>query len=176
MEQTLKSSAINYGVYLGLSLAIISVLIYVINIEFAIKWWIGVILFLLALSFGIVSTAKSKDLLNGFISFKQAFSSFFITIAIGVLISTGVGVLIYGVLDTDAATLLQEKGIETTVNMMERFGAPQSEIDKTIDAMSEQNSFSIVNQLKAIAYQLLFYAVIGLIVAAFMKKKNPDLA
>ena len=59
---------------------------------------------------------------------------------------------------------------------MERFGAPQTEIDKTIDVMSEDNSLSVINQLKGIAYQLLFYAVIGLIVAAFMKKKNPDLA
>jgi len=176
MEQELKSSAINYGVYLGLSLGIISVLIYVINIEYAIAWWIGIILFLIALSFGIVSTAKSKDILNGFISFKQAFSSFFITIAIGVLISTGIGILIYGVIDTEAAAFLQEKGIENTLNMMERFGAPQSEIDKTLEAMSGENSFSVLNQLKAIAYQLVFYAVIGLIVAAFMKKKNPDLA
>jgi c-di-AMP phosphodiesterase-like protein len=176
MEQQLKSSAINYGVYLGLTLALISVLIYVINVEYATAWWIGIIMLLLILGFGIVSTAKSKDFLNGFISFKQAFSSFFITVAIGVIISTGVGIIIYGIIDTEAAALLQEKGIENTVSMMERFGAPQSEIDKTIDAMSEENSFSVVNQLKAIAYQLVFYAVIGLIVAAFMKKKNPDLA
>jgi hypothetical protein len=176
MEQQLKSSAINYGIYLGLSLGIISVLIYVINIEYAIKWWIGIILFLMVLAFGIVSTAKSKDMLNGFISFKQAFSSFFITVAVGVIINTGIGILIYGVIDTEAAAFLQEKSIETTVSFMERFGTPQSEIDKTIDAMSGENSFSILNQLKAIAYQLVFYAVIGLIVAAFMKKKNPDLA
>lgn len=176
MEQQLKSSAVNYGIYLGLSLAVISVLIYVINIEFAIEWWLGIIVLLLVLIFGIISTAKSKHILNGFISFKQAFTAYFITIAIGVLISAAIGILIYGVIDTEAATLLQEKSIENTVGMMERFGAPQSEIDKTIDAMSEENSFSIVNQLKGIAYQLLFYAVIGLIVAAFMKKKNPDLA
>ncbi|TPV33793.1 DUF4199 domain-containing protein [Paucihalobacter ruber] len=176
MEQQLKSSAINYGIYLGLSLALISVLIYVINAEYAIAWWIGIIMLLLILAFGIVSTAKSKDFLNGFISFKQAFSSFFITVAIGVIINTGIGILIYGVIDTEAAVFLQEKGIENTVSMMERFGAPQSEIDKTIDSMSGENSFSIMNQLKAIAYQLVFYAVIGLIVAAFMKKKNPDLA
>ena len=176
MEQQMKSSAINYGIYLGLSLAVISVLIYVINVEYAIAWWIGIIVLLIVLAFGIVSTAKAKDFLNGFISFKQAFSSFFITIAIGVIINSAVGILIYGVIDTEAATILHEKTIENTVSMMERFGAPQTEIDKTIDVMSEDNSLSVINQLKGIAYQLLFYAVIGLIVAAFMKKKNPDLA
>lgn len=174
MEPNLKSSAVNYGVYLGLALSLISVLLYVINIDLLLKWWLGVILLLLALGFGIVSTAKSKSLLNGFISFKQTFSSFFITIAIGVLINTGVGILLYGIIDTSSAAYLQEKGIETTVSMMERFGAPQSEIDKTIDSMSSQNSFSLVNQLKSIAYQLVFYAVIGLIVAAFMKQKDPN--
>ena len=95
MEQQLKSSAVNYGIYLGLSLAVISVLIYVINVEYAIAWWIGIIVLLIVLAFGIVSTAKAKDFLNGFISFKQAFSSFFITIAIGVIINSAVGILIY---------------------------------------------------------------------------------
>lgn len=176
MEKTIKSSAVNLGLYLGLTLVIIAVLMYVINVELMVAWWYGVILFLIILGFGIYSTAKSKSMLNGFISFKDAFSSNFITIAIGILINVGFSILLFEIIDKDAALMLQEKAIENTVGMMERFGAPAAEIDKTIDAMSQDNAFSIVNQLKSIAYQLLFYAIVGLIVAAAMKKKDPDVA
>lgn len=176
MEKTIKSSAVNLGVYLGAILALITVLAYVLNVEMMVAWWYGIILFLLILGFGIYSTAKAKSMLNGIISFKDAFSSYFITIAIGILINVGVSVLLFEIIDKDAALLIQEKAIESTVNMMERFGAPSAEIDKTIDAMSQDNAFSLVNQLKSIAYQLLFYAIVGLIVAASMKKKDPELA
>lgn len=176
MEKTIKSSAVNLGLYLGTTLALITVLIYVINVELLVAWWLGIILFLLILGFGIYSTAQAKSMLNGFISFKEAFSAYFITIAVGVLISVGVTVLLFEVIDKDAAILIQEKAIESTVNMMERFGAPSAEIDKTVEAMSQDNSFSLISQLKSIAYQLLFYSIVGLIVAASMKKKDPELA
>lgn len=176
MEKTIKSSAINYGIYLGLFLSLTSVLVYVINLELLTKWWLGIILFLVIIAFGIVSTAKAKSLLDGFISFKQAFSSYFITVAIGVLISMVVGILLYNVIDPDAAIVLKEKIVESTTQMMEGFGAPQSEIDKAITKLQEQDQFSIVSQLQSVAFQLIFYAVVGLIVALIMKKSDPNVA
>lgn len=176
MEKSIKSSSINYGLYLGLFLSTITVLFYAVNLEMLTKWWLGIILFLVILIFGIVSTAKSKSLLGGFISFKQAFSSYFITIAIGFIISTAVSVLLFNVIDPEAAEILKENVIEASRQMMENFGAPQSEIDKAIAEMADQNQFAIGNQLKSVAFQLIFYAVIGLIVALSMKKKDPNVA
>ena len=95
MEKTLKSTAMNYGIYLGITLVLVTVLAYAMDIELLTKWWLGIILFFVVLAFGIVSTIKAKELLNGFISFKQAFSSYFIAIAIGILISTAASVLLF---------------------------------------------------------------------------------
>ena len=130
--------------------------------------------FLVIIAFGIVSTAKAKGILGGFINFKQAFSSYFITIAIGIIISTVVSVLLFNVIDTEAAEILKEKIIESTTKMMEGFGAPQTEIDKAIGKMEDQNQFGALSQLKSIAFQLIFYAVIGLIVALSFKKIDPN--
>jgi hypothetical protein len=58
--------------------------------------------------------------------------------------------------------------------MMEGFGSPQSAIDEQIATLRETNQFGVVAQLKGIAWQLLFYSIIGLIVAAIMKKKDPN--
>jgi ABC-type antimicrobial peptide transport system permease subunit len=174
MENTLKKSAINYGIYLGLIVASITVLAYAINLDLFTQWWYGIIILLIIIIFGIVSSAKAKSILNGFISFKQAFASYFIPIAVGIIINAGVSILLFNVVDPEAAEIVLEKSIEATVGFMERLGTPQDVIDEQIAELRENNQFGLLAQLKGIAWQLLFYSIIGLIVAAIMKKKDPN--
>ncbi|WMI69935.1 DUF4199 domain-containing protein [Mangrovimonas sp. YM274] len=176
MEKSIKSSALNYGLYLGATLVLVTVLSYAINLELLTKWWLGIILFLVILVFGIVSTARSKGLLKGFISFKEAFSSYFITIAVGFIISTLVSIVLFNVIDPEASEILKENVMESSRQMMENFGAPQSEIDKAMVQMEGENQFAMGNQLKSVAFQLVFYSIIGLIVALAMKRNDPNAA
>ena len=176
MEKSLRSSAINYGIYIGIVLVTFTVIAYVIDLGLLTKWWLDLILFFIIVIIGIISVAKAKKILEGFISFKQAFTSWFITIVIGIIISTLVNIVLFNFIDPGAAEIVKEATIEVSVAMMENFGAPQSEIDKAVSTMQEQNQFAIGTLLKSLAWQFLFYAVIGLIVAVVMKKKNPDVA
>ena len=172
----IKKSAANYGIILGVIVTLISVLVYSLAMDIMIEWWYGIIMFLIALTVGILSTAKAKSLLGGFISFKEAFTAYFITIAIGLFISVLVGILLFVVIDPDAAVTLQEKVIESTVGMMERFGAPEESVNEVITNMEGQNSFSAGNQLQSFLIQLVFYSVFGLLVALIMKRKDPNAA
>lgn len=174
MEKSIKSLAINYGIYLGVFLVLFTVLAYVIDLGLMAKLWVGILLFIIILTFGIISASKSKKLLGAYISFKDAFSSYFITIAIAIIISTVVSILLFNIIDPEAAEIVKEKIIESSTQMMEKFGAPQAEIDKAVAKMQQQNQFAIGSLLKSLAYQLIFYSVIGLIVALVMKKKNPN--
>lgn len=169
-----KKNSINYGVTLGIILALITTLMYVVNTELFTKWWIGIITILIVIVTGIVSTAKSKSLLGGFMSFKEAFSSYFITVAVGLLISTAVGILIFTVLDPDLAEYLNERTLEITREFMEGFGAPEEEINKALADMEGKNNFSMMNQLKSYVFGLVFQAVLGLLVALIFKKKDPN--
>jgi len=174
MEKSIKSSAINYGVYLGGLLALITVLIYAININLMVNMWIGIGLLIVIVGFGIVSTAKSKSFFEGFLSFKQAFSSYFITVAIGIAISTAVSAILFNFIDPDAAEVIKEKTIEATIGFMEGFSAPPEAIAEAVEKLEGQNQYGILNLLKSLAWGLLFQSIIGLIVAAIMKKTNPD--
>jgi len=176
MEKSLRSSAINYGIYTGISLATVTILAYVIDLKLLTKWWLGIILFLGIIIMGIISVAKAKSILKGFISFKQAFTSWFTTIVIAIVISVFVNILLFNFIDPEAAEVIKQATIEATVAMMENFGAPQSEIDKAIVGIESQNQFETLNLIKSLAWQFLLYAIIGLIVAAVMKKKDPDAA
>ncbi len=174
MEKTIKSSAINWGLYLGVVLSLFTVLGYM-NLDLYTKWWYGIIMLIVIIVFGIISSMKSKKILNGFISFKEAFSSYFITIALGFIISTVISIIIFNFVDPEAATTLQEKIIDVQVQMMRRFGAPEDAIAQAVTKLEEQdNMFSIGNMLQSLAFQLIGYSIVGLIVALVVKKNNPE--
>ncbi len=171
----IKKTATTQGITLGIILALSTTLMYALNPDLFTKWWVGILSFLVVLLFGIISVSKSKGQLNGFITFKEAFTSYFITVALGYFISTLMGILIFNVIDPDMAQFVQEKAMETTRGFMERFGVPQEEIDKAITEMAKQDNFSIVSQLKSYVFGLAFLSVLGLLVALIFKRKDPSL-
>lgn len=174
MEKSLKSIATNYGLYLGVLLALITVLAYAINIGLLTNMWLGIFIMIAIIVFGIISVAKVKQAQNGYASFKQAFTAYFLTVLIGLLISTLVSYLLFNFIDPEAAEVLKEKTIETTVEMLEGFNSPTEAIDKAVDQIESQNQYSLGNIAKGLAGYLVFFSVIGLIVAAAMKKSNSE--
>ena len=174
MEKSLKSIATNYGLYLGVLMALLTVISYAVNLELLTNMWYGIFILIAVIVVGIISVAKLKQAQDGFASFTEAFSAYFITIIIGLVISTFVSYLLFNFIDTDAADLLKEKTIEKTVQMMENFNAPSEAIAEAVEGIEAQNQWSIGNILKGLAGYAVFFSVIGLIVAAAMKKSKPD--
>jgi hypothetical protein len=174
MDKTIKSIATNYGLYLGGILAGFIVLAYAVKLELLATFWYGIIMFLAVIACGVISVAKSKSALDGFISFKQGFTSYFITILIGILISSIIYYIIFNIIDLEAAETLKQQAIEKTINFMEGFGTPSETIAETVDKMENENQFSIGNIVQSLAMQLVLYSVIGLIVAAIMKRKDVE--
>ncbi|MDN3665732.1 DUF4199 domain-containing protein [Algibacter miyuki] len=174
MDKTLKSVATNFGLYLGTLLALITIVPYAIDITILTNTWLGIFILIAIIVFGIISVAKAKQVQAGYATFKEAFTAYFITVALGLLISTLVSYVLFNFIDTDAAEVLKQKTIEKTVEMMEGFNSPSGVIDQTVENMEAQNNYSIANIVKGLAGYLVMFSIIGLIVAAAMKKKNPD--
>ena len=177
MDQSLKSSSTNHGIYLGLILASLTIIGYAVSLDLFTKWWFGVIFLLLVVIMGMLSSMKAKKLFGGFISFKNAFTAYFIAVLVGILISSIVSILIFNVIDPEAASILQEKIMTSQVAMMENFGTPQEAIDKAVTQMQANGSmYSVMNILKSVAFQLVGFSVVGLIVAAVVKRADPNVA
>lgn len=175
MEKSLKSIATNWGLYLGVALTLLTVIAYAINLDLYTKIWFGLCLLAMIIIFGIISVFNSKKANNGFLSFKNSFTSYFITILIGMVISTLVSIIIFNFIDPEAAADIQEKVMNAQLERLEAYNVPTKVIDQTIEKMEANgNMFSISNVLQSLAFQLIGFSVVGLIVAAVMKKNNPD--
>ncbi len=174
MEKSLKSIATNYGLYLGALLALLTVIAYAVDLSLMSNTWYGIFILIAIIVFGIISVAKTKQAQNSFATFKEAFTSYFITVLIGLVISTLVSYLLFNFIDTDAAAVIKEQTIEKTVEMLEGFNTPSDVIAQSVEQIESQDQFSIGNIIKGLAGYLVLFSIIGLIVAAAMKKSNPD--
>ncbi|MDA0177006.1 MULTISPECIES: DUF4199 domain-containing protein [Mesoflavibacter] len=175
MEKSIKSIATNNGLYLGLLLTLVYVIAYAVNLELLTKWWIGIGLLIAIVIFGIVSISKTKSALGGFISLKEGFTAYFITILLGLVVASIVSIVLFNFIDPDAAITLKEKTIEATAETMRNWNAPEESIIQTVEQMREQpNQFSIGSVLQSLVIQLVIYSIIGLIAALIMKKSDDN--
>ncbi|MBT8252998.1 MAG: DUF4199 domain-containing protein [Bacteroidia bacterium] len=176
MEKSIKTSALNYGLYLGLGLSLITVIAWSVNLDMMLEWWYGIGLFIVVLVVGFISAVKSKKMMGGFISFKDAFTSFFLTVLVGTLLATVIGFIIFTVVDPDAAKEFNEKLLIVTKERMESFGAPDDVIKQQLAEAQKKDNFAIGTQLTNYLIGLVIYSIFGLIGSAIIKKKNPDQA
>lgn len=173
MNSAIKSVASKFGPIIAAIGITYTLLAYLIDMHLMVNMWAGIILWVVNFILLIIAVRSAKQMLGGFISFKQAFASFILTFVLSSLLTTVFAILLFGVVDTEAADQLQELTIETTVSFMENMGTPESEIEKQVEAMEGNNQFSALNQVRGFFMGVVFYAILGLIVAAVMKKDKP---
>lgn len=123
-----------------------------------------------------MAVRSAKKVIVGFMSFKEAFTAYFITIVVGTLISTIVGIILFNFVDPETAEFINEQMVQMQSEMMASFGAPQEQIDKVVAELEKENQFAITSYLKSYFTQLAIYAVIGLIIALIFREKDPQAA
>jgi hypothetical protein len=176
MEQSTKSIATNYGLYLGGLLGAITVLGYAAYLELFTQWWFTLFIFITVIIFGVISVSSSKKAQNGVISFKECFTSWLITVALGVGISALITFMIFGIIDPEAAETLKQSAIEASINMMEGFGTSADVIAEAVDKMEQQDNFSIATTLMNTAVYIVILSVVGLIVSLIMKRSDDSIS
>ena len=173
MEKSIKSNSVDYGLYLGGALSVYTILCYGISMETLVNYWVMLLIMpIVIITAGVFSIRKAKSINNGYLSFKEAFSAYFITVAIALMISTLVSIILFNFVDPEAALTLKEVIIEKTLATMESFNTPVEIMSEEIDKLKSQDTFGFPTQLRNLAQSLATFAIIGLIVAAIMKKPN----
>ena len=171
MNEVIKKNGISYGIITGVVSALITAAIYSIDLNLFTKWWLGIIIFLVYIVIGIVLLSKTKKELKGIFSFKEAFTTYFISSVIGIAISVGFNILLFNVIDPSAKDTLNDIVIKYTGEMMQKFGAPSSAINEALKKMQETNPYSTIELLKGSIFSIVGSCVFGLLLALIFKSK-----
>lgn len=172
MNEIIKKNGISFGIILGLFSIVITTAIYVTDLSLFTKPWIGIISIVVSIAIGVILVSKTKKQLNGQISFKGAFSVYFLAAVIGGLISTIYNYLLFNVIDPEAKEKIKEIITKYTIELMEKIGTPQEQLNEIIQKMGETDNYSLGNLFFGYAISLIFSAIFGLILAAIFKSKS----
>ncbi|PCI03805.1 MAG: hypothetical protein COB81_03200 [Flavobacteriaceae bacterium] len=175
MKEIIKKTGINFGLIFGFILSLITLYAFVIDASIFGNMWIMLIPFAVLIVLGLLAIGTAKKGLNGYISFKEAFTTFFVMIALGTLIATIVNILIFNVVAPEFKETVKEIQITKTTEMMESFNVPYEQIDEAIEKLKEDDQFSIPKQMLSYVMGLAIYSIFGLLLALILKRNNPEL-
>lgn len=174
MNEIIKKNGINFGVITGVISILITTLVYVTNLELFTSTWVGLMSIALYIGIGIYLLSKTKKELGGQFSFKEAFTTYFISALIGILISVVFNIILFNFIDPSAKETIKELTMKYMAETMKKFGAPSSSVSDAIKELEKQDQFSIGNLLKGSVFNILFSAIFGLILSAIFKTKSSN--
>lgn len=172
MNEIVKKNGIKFGLLSGLIAVTVTTLMYSINLELFANMWIGLLLIAFYIGLGVYVVATTKKEMSGNITFKEAFTSYFIYATVGILIANLFNYILFNFVDVEAKQKLLELSMDKAVEMMEKFDTPKEIIKQTIKDLKENDQYSLGNILKGSAFSIVFSSIIGLIIAAIFKTKN----
>ncbi len=167
--------SINWGVILGIASIIFSLLIYLLDFKPTTFKNIGIIFFLSVVLLVVIlrQTMKSfrVNILDGTMSFGQAFKVGFFAILIGVAISTVYSYVFYQFIDPDYLKNVTEEFKLFMEDFYLNMGMTEEQIEANMEASNGAVPTPIMQVIGDFFSGIIFYTIINLIVAAIMKKK-----
>jgi hypothetical protein len=174
MNEIIKKNGLNYGIILGLFSILFTSAIYIIDLHLFTSWWIGIVAIVISITIGVVLVSKTKKQLSGIITFKEAFTVYFIAALIGSFVSTIYNYVLFNFIDPQAKETIKEITMKYSADMMEKFGAPASAVNETMQKLAQTDNYSLGNLMFGFAISLVISAIFGLILAAIFKSKSPS--
>jgi hypothetical protein len=170
METELKNIATDLAYKLGAVLTITTVMAYSVDFKLFLNPFIGIGFGIFIILFGVYSIYQSKKQNSGIISFGEAFRSYFITISLGYFIGSLTTILIFVIIDPEAAKILDEEMLVMTKEMLEGFGLSKEMIATSLEEASKKSNFSLSSISLQYVMNIAFFSVIGLLVSLIFKK------
>ena len=169
MNEIIKKNGITFGVISGIISVLITTLIYVIDVNMFASWWVGLSGITISIVLAIMLLTKTKKELNGQMTFKESFTTYFIMAVISIIIAAVFNILLFNFIDPSLKETMKEIVLKATVEMMQKFGAQKQAMNEALKALKDSDNFSIGSQVKGLLTNIVVSSIFGLILAAFFK-------
>lgn len=171
-------AAVKPGLTIGLVSLALTYIAYFIDSSLLGSAWFGLVALVLFFVLIIYFGKQYRTELGGFMSFGTAFNFSFITMIISGLVTLVGQILLFHVIDPSLPQVLGDLSFETSLSVMESLGQNPDALDpemlEELKANAESN-FTLAGQLKNFGFGLIAYAIIALILAAILKKRDKSL-
>ncbi|MEX0812273.1 MAG: DUF4199 domain-containing protein [Chitinophagales bacterium] len=171
-----KEVGLKNGLIAGIGCIILTLILYVINIELVLGFWVW-------LGYGIIVALKVytgytlQKANDGVLEFKDGIKSIFPVSIVSLLVWIAFNGLLFTVFDPELTELSKEKAIERTVWVLEKSGADENTIESALEEVEQQDfTPSLKNSALNYAQSCIVGFLYTLVIAGFFHysgKNNP---
>lgn len=172
LKAAIQQISAKTGLSLGIALILVTLGAYFIDWDIIMSAWFQSLKLVLLVIFAIYATLQSKKLSPEAFSFREAFSAFFITVALGTAMYTLLNYVLFDLIDKDAGHYLTQMSVEKYKDTARTAGQNNENIKQSIEQLKTSDQFSALNQLKGYVFNLALYSLLGVVVAFIFKKKK----
>jgi hypothetical protein len=177
-QQSPFQAAIKPGLTIGLVSLVLTFIAYFIDSSLLGSAWFGLVAIVVFIVLMMYFGKEYRTELGGFMTFGTAFNFSFIAIVISGLVGLVGQILLFQVIDPSLAGVLSDQAFENSLSMMESFGQDPDAMDPAVLEEIRVNTakgFTLQGQLMNFGFGLIVYAIIALILAAILKKRDKSL-
>ena len=162
------------GLIAGILAIIVSVVIWLIDASAYLKF--GPYVRLIIIVYFLYRTAKeTRDANGGFINLAELFKVTFLASIVATLVFFVFNYLHYNFIDTNLVEIQKQIAMESVEKISQTFGSEDMMTEIT-DKLEEQDfSMGIGKLFTGWLINLIWWAIVSVIIAAIMKKKDPSL-
>ena len=171
MNEIIKKNGITFGIIGGLISILTTVFAYIYDLKLFASLWLLLFFIITYITLYIVVLSKTKKQLNNVFTFKEAFTTFFITMTVAVFLSTLFNIILFNVIDTELASQVKEIEIESAVSWMKKYNTPNNIIKEKVIDIEKTDKYTFIAQIKGMVIGILIFSIFGLILAAIFKSK-----
>jgi hypothetical protein len=171
--------ALQNGLITGFLCIIYTLILYVINIELVLSFWLFVA-YSFIVAFKIITANVIRKKQHNFISFRQGIKYTFMISAISLLMWVLFNTVLFKYIDNDLVGLSKKKAIERTIRFMEMAKAPEREIEKAVEKAELQSyepslKFMSLNYAGSCVIGFIYSLIISGIFYLVTKHNDPQL-
>ncbi len=173
MNEQNTNTGVTYGLIAGLSLIVLTVLLYLGGVEYFLGPF-AYTSYIIVIVLAVLAALKKKKLNGGYLPFAEALKITFSVFAIAFLAQVLFNYILMNFIDTGFRDALTQATYDKMESMMRRFGATDEQIDKQLDAAMKDNPHSIKNAMLGYAIWCIVFFLVSLIISAIVKKNKPE--
>ncbi len=124
--------------------------------------------------FTVLAGKAQKKEQGGYLEFSQALKTVFTVFVIWSFFATAFSYVLLNFIDAIQGSDGSQQATEKTEEFMQKFGAPQKDIDKAVEESLNANNFTLKKQFLGFAQGTILWFLLSLIIAAIVKKNKPE--
>ena len=168
----MNSISLNKGLLWGGISVVITFILYFINPELLMKWYVGIISVVLAIVFMVMAVKEFKSKNNGAVTFGEGLMTSWLTGVIGGTITTVVGYMLFNYIDPSLVDMIRDMQLEALESQASSLSDEQYE--QQLKFMEKMNPSSTIFTIATYVIYAILGLIVSLIIAAVMKHEKPE--